>query len=140
MKTVTGILAIACGLSVSISAQWLKYPTAGVPRASDGKPDLGAPAPRAADGRPDLSGIWDIEHNRPCPPGGCADMEVGQEFVDIGWSLKGGLPYQPWAAAERKTRVFTSQSQVGGAVHNEPASIDSIVGGSCIRACTWEPS
>ena len=24
-------------------------------------------------------------------------MFVGQEFVNIGWSLKGGLPYQPWA-------------------------------------------
>jgi hypothetical protein len=26
-------------------------------------------------------------------------LDVGQEFVDIGWSLKDGLPYQPWAAA-----------------------------------------
>jgi hypothetical protein len=105
MKTVAGILAVMCGMSVSVSAQWLKYPTAGVPRASDGKPDLTAPAPRTADGKPDLSGMWDIEHNRPCPPGGCADMEVGQEFVDIGWSLKGGLPYRPWAAELRKARI-----------------------------------
>src|SRR5439155_1013431 len=35
----------------------------------------------------------------------CADMQVGQEFVNIGWSLKGGLPYQPWAAAARKARM-----------------------------------
>jgi len=105
MKTVAGILAVMCGMSVGVSAQWLKYPTASVPRASDGKPALSAPAPRTADGKPDLSGIWDIEHNRPCPPGGCADMEVGQEFVDIGWSLKGGLPYRPWAAELRKARI-----------------------------------
>src|SRR5262249_49803308 len=32
------------------------------------------------------------------------DMEVGQEFVNIGFGLKGGLPYQPWAADARKKR------------------------------------
>ena len=105
MKVVTGVAALVCAGSVTVSAQWLKYPTAGVPRTQDGKPNLMAPAPRTADGKPDLSGIWDIEHNRPCPPGGCADMEVGQEFVNIGWSLKGGLPYQPWAAETRKARM-----------------------------------
>jgi hypothetical protein len=39
-------------------AQWLNYPSAGIPRTPDGKPDLSAPAPKATDGRPDLSGIW----------------------------------------------------------------------------------
>jgi hypothetical protein len=85
--------------------QWLNYPTAGIPRTADGKPDLSAPAPRTADGHPDFSGVWDIEHNRPCPPEGCNDMRIGQEFVDIGWSIKGGLPYQPWAAALVKERT-----------------------------------
>jgi hypothetical protein len=93
-----------CAVSSSTSAQWLKYPTAGVPRTADGKPNLTAAAPRTADGKPDLSGVWDIEHNRPCPQVGCFDMAVGQEFVNIGWSLKGGLPYQPWAAQATKTR------------------------------------
>ncbi len=106
MKFVTGVAALLCAGSITVSAQWLKYPTAGVPRTKDGKPNVAASAPRAADGKPDLSGIWDIEHNRPCPPGGCPDMEVGQEFVNIGWSLKGGLPYQPWAADARKTRML----------------------------------
>lgn len=105
MKFVTRIVAMLCAGSVALSAQWLKYPTTGVPRTLDGKPNLLAPTPRTADGKPDLSGIWDIEHNRPCPPEGCADMEVGQEFVNIGWSLKGGLPYQPWAAEARKSRL-----------------------------------
>jgi len=103
--TVTVVVALCCVRSPSLSAQWLKYPTAGVPRTPDGKPDMKAAPPKTADGRPDLSGIWDIEHNRPCPPGGCPDMEVGQEFVDIGWSLKGGLPYLPWAATERRKRM-----------------------------------
>jgi hypothetical protein len=109
MKIVTGVImtgiAAVCATSVAASAQWLKYPTAGAPRTADGRPDLSAPAPRTPDGKPDLSGIWDIEHNRPCPPAGCLDMEVGQEFVNIGWSLKDGLPYQPWASDIRKARM-----------------------------------
>ena len=84
--------------------QWITYPTPGVPRTADGKPNLSAPAPRTADNKPDLSGIWGWEDNRPCPPDGCPDQKVGQEFIDIGWSLKGGLPFQPWAADLKKTR------------------------------------
>ena len=84
--------------AASASAQWVHYPTAGIPRTKDGKPNLSAPAPRTQDGKPDLSGVWEVLHNRPCPPDGCDDMWIPQEFLDIGWSLKGGLPYQPWAA------------------------------------------
>jgi hypothetical protein len=76
-----------------------------VPRTPSGTPHLEAPTPRTADGKPDFSGIWDIEHNRPCPPGGCLDFYVGQEFTNIGSSLKGGLPYLPWAAAITKKRT-----------------------------------
>ena len=85
--------------SIPIAAQWLHYPTAGVPQKPDGSPDLNAPTPRTADGKPDLSGLWAPEKTRPCPPGGCLDMEVGEEFFNIGWTLKDGLPYQPWAKA-----------------------------------------
>src|ERR1700685_1314506 len=44
--------------STQLAAQWLKYPTAGVPRKADGKVDMSTPAPRLADGKPDFSGIW----------------------------------------------------------------------------------
>lgn len=97
--------AICSVLSISLHAQWLHYPTAGVPKTSDGKPNLAAPAPRTSDGKPDLSGLWDIEHNRPCPPDGCDDMRIGQEFLNIGWGLPGGLPYRAWAADLAKKRT-----------------------------------
>jgi hypothetical protein len=108
VRTIVGVAAVLSLSSVrpsSLGAQWLRYPTAGVPRTSAGTPDLDAPPPRTADGKPDLSGTWDVEHNRPCPPEGCADMPVGHEFINIGWSLPGGLPYRPWAAALAKKRT-----------------------------------
>jgi hypothetical protein len=40
------------------AAQWISYPTPGLPRTREGKPDLNAPAPKTPDGRPDMSGIW----------------------------------------------------------------------------------
>src|SRR3984885_1575859 len=48
-----------------IHAQWLNYPTQGIPRSADGKPKLSAPTPRAADGRPALSGLWQTESAPP---------------------------------------------------------------------------
>ncbi len=52
------VTVIALALSATVAAQWLNQPTAGIPRTSDGKPNLAAPAPRTPDGKPDLSGLW----------------------------------------------------------------------------------
>jgi hypothetical protein len=57
------IAAVLWLLPVSLSAQWLKLRTTGIPRTADGKPDLTAPAPRASDQKPDLSGLWRPEFN-----------------------------------------------------------------------------
>ena len=85
----TSVLILASiALVQPVHAQWLKYPTAGVPLTRDGRADLNAPAPRTADGRPDLSGMWDIEHNNGCPPETCFDLSIGREFLNIGSSLK----------------------------------------------------
>lgn len=101
MLGITALLVCA----TSAFAQWLDYPTAGVPRTRDGKPNLAAPTPKTADGKPDLSGLWG---NR-CPtangPVLCApEIAVPQLFGDIGRGVKGGLPYQPWAADIVKAR------------------------------------
>lgn len=97
--SVLRLLAFGLFLS-SLSGQWLDYPTPGVPRTPDGKPNLFAACPRTADGKPDLSGLWEPVYNRagaPPPPfEGCTP--VSREFLNIGSSLKEGLPYQPWAA------------------------------------------
>ncbi len=102
MKTFAAL--IVATLAAPLPAQWLNYPTPGIPRTADGKPNLSAPAPRTPDGKPDLSGVWEMEHNRPCGQGSCNDTQAAQEFNNIAWSLKDGLPYQPWAAALSKAR------------------------------------
>ena len=60
-----------------VRAQWVKIPTAGIPRTADGSPDMTAPAPKGRDGTPDLSGAWMAEKTMPCPPNGCDDMMIG---------------------------------------------------------------
>ena len=113
-------MRIAFGIAIylicsPLSAQWLHYPTPGIPRLQDGKPNLTAPAPRTADGKPDLSGIWGlacpVADNRNGTVTGanvfCAtEVSVPPEFFNFGQSIKDGLPYQPWAAeVVRKTRA-----------------------------------
>ena len=98
-------IAAALAACPPASAQWLNYPTAGIPRTPDGKPDLSAPTPRTAGGKPDLSGLWTVM----CPTNTgmvlcLPEIAVPREFADIGRSLQGGLPYQPWAADIVKAR------------------------------------
>ncbi|MGA6981447.1 MAG: hypothetical protein WBZ11_07855 [Candidatus Sulfotelmatobacter sp.] len=48
-------------LASTAAAQWLNYPTPGLRRTKDGKPDLTAKTPRTRDGKPDLSGVWHVQ-------------------------------------------------------------------------------
>lgn len=78
---VVGLTLASCA-----TAQWLDFPTKGLPRLPDGKPNLTAPVPRAADGKPDLSGIWK-------QPNGV------KYTVNLAADLKPeDVPMQPWAA------------------------------------------
>ena len=100
---VAGVLAVAIaslGTPHETAAQWVDYPTANVPRNADGTPNLAAPAPRAADGKPDLSGIWWSAELLPeCSEKDCIpQMNLPADQINIGRTLKAGLPYQPWAA------------------------------------------
>ena len=101
----------AIGVPALCFGQWLNYPTDGVPRKADGKPDLTAPAPRLADGKPDFSGIWHTATKIPCTPDFNRFIDCGSEIggsplaLNIGTNLRGGLPYQPWAAEIVKQRT-----------------------------------
>jgi hypothetical protein len=103
------VAALVLSAPPSLVAQYLKYPTAGVPRTRDGKPNLTAAAPRTREGTPDFSGLWLTADGLPC------NQTLGQEFlvcgaelpiskygINMGIGMPGGLPYQPWAAQQVK--------------------------------------
>jgi len=119
------------GLALPGWAQWANYPTRGVPKGPDGKPNLTAPTPRTADGKPDLTGLWEAARgpggggqrgaaanaanagapsNAPLPPvqppappsDGSPPLAT---FFEIGANIQGGPPYTPWAADIKKKRA-----------------------------------
>jgi hypothetical protein len=119
-------------LGTPLAAQWLTYPTEGVPRKADGKVDMSARTPRMADGKPDFSGVWMTgESNRrtgglssplsspqiaPGPrvpqnpnevekPGDPTAITASRQMANIGVDLPGGLPYQPWLVPIVKERT-----------------------------------
>jgi len=88
------LVVVMCAVSLCAQGQWLNYPSAGIPRTADGKPNLSAPTPRTPDGKPDLSGVW---------------MADGQTyFFDLAAGLKPeDVRLQPWASDLQKQREDT---------------------------------
>ncbi len=103
-----GVFTVVFAQTSLLFAQWPSYPTVGVPRSADGKPDLTAPAPRTSDGKPDLSGIWNyagilgFRGRPPDPPPGTPPQAT---FWNIEAGFSEGLPLRPWAAELRKQRM-----------------------------------
>ncbi|HTA46315.1 MAG TPA: hypothetical protein VK789_27915 [Bryobacteraceae bacterium] len=114
--------------STPLAAQWVKYPTEGVPRKADGRVDMSGSTPRMPDGKPDFSGIWTTaEPNRRTgelsspkerqdprkpqtreeaqTPGDQGDITASRQMANIGVDLPGGLPYQPWLLPIVKQRT-----------------------------------
>jgi hypothetical protein len=81
------LMLVAAG--VSVSAQWIHYPTPGIPRTPNGKPNMSAPAPKTSGGKPDFSGIW-------VPADGKYLPDLAVDGIEV--------PFQPWAATLYKER------------------------------------
>jgi len=81
-KYILAGLLVLSALCPAAHAQWLDFPSKGIPRTADGKPNLSAPAPRTQDGRIDLDGIWVADDSR--------------HLVNLASDLK-EVPFQPWA-------------------------------------------
>ena len=92
-----GLLAIVAGVlaSPSLDAQWLHYPTAGIPRLPGGQPNLAAPAPKTPDGKPDLSGMWQMSR-----PDGRLHGSLAADLKEA--------PFRPAAEAVYRERLATS--------------------------------
>src|SRR5690242_14822039 len=98
MRSISRLAVLLAALG-PLSAQWLHYPTPGIPRTPDGKPNLSAPAPKTQDGKPDLSGIWQVrEQQNTYGP-------FVSHFMDLAVDLKPEqVPFQPWAKALSEQR------------------------------------
>jgi hypothetical protein len=93
--------------SAPLLAQWLDYPTAGVPRKADGSVDMTAPTPRMPSGKPDFSGIWISDRT---PEGeetrsDVSNLSSSRHMANLGVDMPGGLPYQPWLIPIVKERT-----------------------------------
>jgi hypothetical protein len=117
----SGILVVWVLAATTTSAQWLHYPTAGIPRTRDGKPNLTAPAPKTRDHKPDLSGLW-LPENDPATKGTNGEL-LPKLFIDVGRGTNPGeLSMQPWAQALMAARSRNFQA-------DDPITACKAVGG-----------
>ena len=108
VRTIGLVIVSGALLSSGVAAQWIRYPTAGLPRGADGKVNMSAAAPRMPDGKPDFSGTWtsdEVDPRKPGVPPNPHDATTSRRMINLGVELPGGLPYQPWLAKVVKERT-----------------------------------
>ena len=118
----------ALGVSLALvaapaAAQWIDYPTPGIPRTADGKPNLKAPAPRTSDGKPDLSGVWGIS--------------AGKYLMNIAADLKPD-DVRPWAM-ENVKRAFANLGRDNPGTNCLPNGPETIMNGSLPKKIIQTP-
>lgn len=114
-----GLVAAAVLFSTPLCAQWLSEPTRGIPRTSDGKPDLTAPAPRTSEGRPDLSGLW----LQPFHPGYVINIAADLDPAEV----------RPWASQAFDDRLDDLGKDDPGTIGCQPLGPRHITGSALAR-------
>ncbi len=101
MKSLLTAAALALVTSVSLTAQWARFPDPSIPRTADGKVNFDAPAPRTPDGKIDFTGVyenlWFYNGKIAQPPASPPGEPPQTTFAEIGAGFKDGLPFRPWA-------------------------------------------
>ncbi len=92
---IASMIAFLSLLTTSAAGQWPNYPTPGIPRFPDGKPNLEALTPRTAEGKPDLSGLWHVENANLLVTGFVGDVTQNAKLEDV----------QPWARSVTRERL-----------------------------------
>jgi hypothetical protein len=86
IRVAVSAILLTASVSSLLSAQWIHYPTPGLPRTAKGEPNLSAPAPRLPNGTPDLSGVWvSIQPERAVAPNfaGVPGSEGSPPFMNV---------------------------------------------------------
>jgi hypothetical protein len=106
LQNIACALALLAGSPAAL-AQWIDYPTPGIPRLASGAPNLKAPVPRTREGKPDFSGMWfaNVPSKDNCKTGDCIQEErMAREQINLGIKLKDGLPYTAWSKEQMVKR------------------------------------
>jgi len=119
VRTIPIVATLVAAALGCIEAQSLNYRDPSIPRSSDGRPNLAAPAPRV-NGKPDLSGVWQAERTpvaefvRLLGPGLPAiqpDLnDITKHVLNVLWDVPPSeQPLRPEAAAIMQQRQKSGQ-------------------------------
>ncbi len=137
LRPFTAIRAALLLAPFSLCSQWLNLRTPGIPRTSDGKPNLTVPAPKSPDGKPNLSGfgrpgpnprtvpyivdlIQDAKDESMFKP--AAEAVLQKRRADLGWDWppRHCLPFGPAEALIGKPyRIIQSPTTIAPLFNNE---------------------